>query len=167
MLLSKEVKCYNELIQILLSSNHKFMQFDNSLYLSSMQVMIEVASDLLSENHNLIIDKELLNDRNLTLMSKSDTFRFLINDSINLDAISKLSKLEKLNIFLASSGFYIDTTDKSVKQSLKLVNKFQFSNAVIDSNNNLMIPLVIEDGKNITPIWIYFKILSFKTHWAK
>lgn len=143
------------------------MQFDNSLYLSSMQVMIEVASDLLSENHNLIIDKELLNDRNLTLMSKSDTFRFLINDSINLDAISKLSKLEKLNIFLASSGFYIDTTDKSVKQSLKLVNKFQFSNAVIDSNNNLMIPLVIEDGKNITPIWIYFKILSFKTHWAK
>ena len=167
MLLSKEVKCYNELIQILLSSNHKFMQFDNSLYLSSMQVMIEVASDLLSENHNLIIDKELLNDHNSTLMSKSDTFRFLINDGINLDAISKLSKLEKLNIFLASSGFYIDTTDKSVKQSLKLVNKFQFSNAVIDSNNNLMIPLVIEDGKNITPIWIYFKILSFKTRWAK
>lgn len=167
MLLSKEVKCYNELIQILLSSNHKFMQFDNSLYLSSMQVMIEVASDLLSENHNLIIDKELLNDHNSTLMSKSDTFRFLINDGINLDAISKLSKLEKLNIFLASSGFYIDTTDKSVKQSLKLVNKFQFSNAVIDSNNNLMIPLVIEDGKNITPIWIYFKIFSFKTRWAK
>ena len=90
--------------------------------------MIEVASDLLSENNNLIIDKELLNDRNSTLMSKSDTFRFLINDGINLDAISKLSKLEKLNIFLASSGFYIDTTDKSVKQLLKLVNKFQFSN---------------------------------------
>lgn len=154
-------KQYNILVEKVLnaSSHCKVADLDNDQpqFLISQNLMLPVYEDII--NHSLL---EVVKDKfNINIRQVEAKLKPLYNNinTVKLGKL-KLSKLDELKFLISNKGYYLNFTDKIVKESLKLLSSACFQNSYIDKENNILILKFFDHVDSLIGIEIHYRLID-------